>query len=233
MIIWSLVLLLCSCSIWVESKNTVPVLKIKKSDIRTSTNSIEFNKYNFKEDSSITKYLDNKISFNKLDYIPNNLVDLKWGYLIDTKWNQKIRKIALENLDKLSFDFYNTFHKKLRVVSAYRSYIYQKGIKDRGCSDKFCAKAGFSEHQSWLAVDLWEASNKERFQNNEELKQYFEWLKNNWEKYWFTNTYQKWVKIDWYAIEPWHWRYIWVELASYLKKEKITFAEFYYKNIKK
>jgi len=232
MIIWSLVLLLCSCSFWSEEikivEKKVTASKQKKVIIWTGT-AKKLPHYDFKTDTSITKYIDNKIHYNKLDYIPENLVDLKWEFLIDTKWNQKIRKITLENLDKLSKDFYNTFTKKLKVVSAYRSYVYQKGIKARGCSDTFCAKAGYSEHQSGLAFDLWEASEKDRFEKDNELKTYFNWMKDNWYKYGFENSYQKWVKVDWYAIEPWHWRYVWVELATYLKKEKITFAEYYYK----
>ncbi len=232
MIIGSLVLLLSSCSVLektnIEKKE--PLNKVQKINIGTDVSIYNFD---FETDSSITKYVDNKISFNELNYIPENLVDLKWEFLIDSRWNQKIRKITLYNLDKLSKSFYNTFWKKLKIVSAYRSYEHQKRIKDRWCSDLFCAKAGYSEHQSGLAIDFWEASNKKRFEENQELKTYFEWMKDNWYKYWFTNTYQKWVKIDGYAVEPWHWRYIWIELATYLKKEQITFAEFYYKNIKK
>jgi LAS superfamily LD-carboxypeptidase LdcB len=33
--------------------------------------------------------------------------------------------------------------------------------------------------------------------------------------------------VDWYEIEPWHWRYLWVELATYLKNKDLTIAEFY------
>ncbi len=232
MIIWSLVLLLCSCSFWSEEikivEKKVTASKQKKLIIGTGT-AKKLPHYDFKIDSSITKYIDNKIHYNNLKYIPENLVDLKWEFLIDIKWNKKIRKITLENLDKLSKNFYNTFGEKLKVVSAYRSYTYQKGIKDRGCSDTFCAKAGYSEHQSGLAFDLWEASEKERFEKDNKLKTYFDWMKDYWYKFGFENSYQKWVKIDWYAVEPWHWRYVWVELATYLKKEKITFAEYYYK----
>jgi len=238
MIIWSLVLLLCSCSIWinenikkeeVEKNNKLEkFLQEKKKKEREFINSLDL-----VIDSSITKYVDNKISFNKKDYIPNNLVDLKWEFLIDFKGNQKVKKITLENLEKLSSDFYNTFWKKLKIVSAYRSYKYQKRIKDWGCSDIFCAKAGYSEHQSGLAVDFWEASEKNRFEKDLVLKSYFEWMKDNAYKYGFENSYQNWVEIDWYEIEPWHWRYVWKDLAKILHKQKITFAQYYYKNIKK
>jgi D-alanyl-D-alanine carboxypeptidase len=185
--------------------------------------------YDLKTDSSITKYVDNKIHYKKIDYVPKDLVDLKWKYLIDVKWHSKIRKVALEKLNLLSRDFYNYFGEKLRIVSAYRTYKYQKKIKDGWCPDLFCAKAGYSEHQSGLAVDVWEASEVNKYKNKKKLKNYFEWMKNNWPKYGFTNSYQKGRKIDWYAIEPWHWRYVWKKLAKYLKKNNLTFAEYYYR----
>ena len=243
MIIWNLILFLCSCSVNSHTTpNITPITKENKQKSERNNKIEKFllekkkkeelikNKYDLVKDSSITKYIDNKIHYNNLEYIPENLVDLKWKYLIDTKNNQKVRKIMLDNLEKLSKDFYHTFNKKLKIVSAYRDYKYQKRIKNWGCPDIFCAKAGYSEHQSGLAVDFWEATEEKRFKKNEELKTYFNWMKNNWAKYGLTNTYQKWIEIDWYSVEPWHWRYVWVELATYLQKEKITFAEFYYKN---
>jgi D-alanyl-D-alanine carboxypeptidase len=60
------------------------------------------------------------------------------------------------------------------------------------------------------------------------LKKYYKWLDENAYKYGFHNTYQKWLEIDWYEIEPWHWRYMWVELATYLKDNNLTIAEFYF-----
>jgi D-alanyl-D-alanine carboxypeptidase len=120
---------------------------------------------------------------------------------------------------------------KMVIVSAYRSYQYQKWIKLRWCPDNLCAKAWYSEHQSWLAVDFWEASTNYKWKNNNRLKNYYEWLKNNASDFGFHNTYQKWLDIDWYEIEPWHWRYLWVELAKYLENENITFAEYYKKNL--
>jgi len=121
---------------------------------------------------------------------------------------------------------YLRFWEKLSVVSAYRSYTYQKGIKDRWCDDTLCAKAGYSEHQSGLAVDFWETTEEKRFREDEKLKSYFEWMKQEWHKFWFTNTYQKWVEIDWYQIEPWHWRYVWEDLALILHEYNITFSEY-------
>ena len=180
-----------------------------------------------KKDDSLTKFVNNKEHLNNKPYIPNNLVFIKSDFIIDAKWNQQLRKEAFGVLNKMAEDFYNKFNKKIVVVSAYRSYIYQKWIKDRGCPDNLCAKAGYSEHQLWLAVDLWEASTQKQFLFK--YNKYYNWLNENAANYGFHNTYQKWLEVDWYEIEPWHWRYLWIKLAKYLKDNNLTFAE-YYKN---
>lgn len=101
--------------------------------------------------------------------------------------------------------------------------------KKSWCSDKFCAKAWFSEHQSWLAIDIFQTTTKEEFLLNDNLKLYFNWLNENAYKYWFHNSYQKGIVIDWYLEEPWHRRYLWKDLAKELLDQKITFWEFIFK----
>jgi D-alanyl-D-alanine carboxypeptidase len=163
--------------------------------------------------------------------MPSDLELLSWYYVVDFKWNSELRleaNIALENLAK---DFFQVFWEKIKVVSAYRSYNYQQWIKANWCSDLFCANPWYSEHQTWLAIDLWEASNEKDFLSNKKYAEYFEWMKENAYKYGFHNTYQKWVEIDWYAVEPWHWRYVGVDLARMLFENKTTIAE-YNKNLK-
>ena len=179
-------------------------------------------------DSSIQKFVTSSKSFNNIWYIPKNLVSISSNSVYDSKWwRQLLRKIANKNLQKMAAQFKKEYNKKMVVVSAYRSYVYQQWIKNRWCPDNLCAKAGYSEHQSGLAVDLWEASTNYAWKNNKRLKWYYKWLNENAYKYGFHNTYQKWLKIDWYEIEPWHWRYLWVKLATKLRDDNMTIAEFY------
>jgi len=201
-------------------------LKKKEDDISAKEEKKELS-YDIYTDNSINKFLNSNISFKDKSYIPNNLVNIWWEYIVDSKWNQKLRLEANEALNKLGEVFYSKFNKKLLVVSAYRSYSNQKWIKDRWCSDIFCAKAWYSEHQTWLAVDLFETSTKQEFLAKKNYSTYFEWLSKNAHLYWFHNTYKKWLKIDTYLEEPWHWRYLWVDLASYLYKNNLSFAEYY------
>ena len=195
----------------------------KRKELQDYLNSLDL-----ETDSSITKFVNNKIHFNNLSYIPENLVSVWSKHVIDWKWGYiKVRKVLKEHLEYMAQDFYKDTWNNIIIVSGYRSYYYQKWIKDRGCSDNLCAKAWYSEHQSGLAIDIYSASSKENWANNNNLRKYYKWFKKNAWKYWFTNTYQKWLAIDWYEIEPWHWRYIGQKLAKYLLDNNMTFAEFY------
>jgi len=192
---------------------------------------LEFeNRIDLFDDYSIQKFVSAKVPFWNKSYKPFELDKIGSDFIYDTKWwSQILRKEANDALQKMWESFYNAFDKKLSVVSAYRSYSYQKWIKDRWCPDNLCAKAWYSEHQSWLAIDIFEASTNKIWMWNSNLKSYYDWMNENAHTYWFHNTYQKWLDIDTYEIEPWHWRFIWIELATYLKNNNITIAEYYNK----
>ena len=189
---------------------------------------IYINNLDLKTDNSLTKFVNNKIPFDDVSYIPEDLVSVSWKYIVDGKRGYiTVSKILKENLEELSEQFYEDTNNNVVVVSWYRSYNYQKGIKDRGCPDNLCAKAGFSEHQSGLAIDIYSASSEKNWVNDNNLKKHFSWFKSNAHKYGFHNSYQKWLEVDWYEVEPWHWRFIWEKLATYLYENSMTIAEFY------
>lgn len=209
----------------------------EKKDIEKNKNSkileekelkFENKKFDFNNDISIHKFVNSKIPFNNKKYIPNDMEKISSNLVIDIKWwNQVLRKEANEALQKMAKKFFDETNEKIQVVSAYRSYEYQVWIKKWWCPDNLCAKAWFSEHQTGLVVDLWSASSESTWKNNKKLKKYFYWLNQNAHNFWFHNTYQKWIDIDGYDIEPWHWRYLWVELSTYLKENNLTIAEYY------
>lgn len=156
------------------------------------------------------------------------MISVEWKYIIDWDWGKiKVQKILKENLDKLAIAFFEETDNNIIVVSWYRGYLYQKEMNKKDCPEIFCAKAWFSEHQSGLAIDIYTANSKTNWANNNNLREYYYWLDENSYKYWFINTYKKWVEIDWYGLEPWHWRYVWEKFAKYLHENEITFAEFY------
>ncbi len=186
------------------------------------------NSFDLDSDDSFTKYVNPYVWYTTPSYVPSGLVPVESTYIYSNKWSSFLRPEAKEALESMWRDFYNTFWTNIWIASSYRSYDYQKGIKDNGCSDALCAHPGHSEHQSWLAVDLFEASTENDFLKKSNLKNYYWWLWKNAHKYGFHNSYQKGKKIDGYVKEPWHWRYVWVELATFLHDNNITFAEYYY-----
>ncbi len=183
---------------------------------------------NLSQDDSYTKYVDPKISFTELWYIPEDLRSLEREFIIDTKGNAQMREKAAEAFEKMAEKFYTDIWKKMVVVSSYRSYNYQSWIKARWCPDNLCARAGHSEHQSWLAIDLWSASTQSYWTSSKTLSSYYDWLMENAHSFWFHNPYQNGTDIDGYEIEPWHWRYLWEKFATYLHDHEITFAQYYY-----
>ena len=106
----------------------------------------------------------------------------------------------------------------LWIASGYRSYydqkyIYNNYVKTDGqkVADTYSARAGHSEHQSGLAFDLNTISDSFAF--TKEGK----WVNDNCYKYGLIIRYPKGKdNITGYMYEPWHLRYVGVELATKL-----------------
>ena len=164
---------------------------------------------------------------NKLskDFKPDNLVEV-------IKCSEK--KFYLEK------EAHNAYHQmcldskkeglNILITSAYRSYdeqrkLYNKYLKLYGKNyvDKYVAKAGYSEHQTGLAIDLKSLDN-EVFMNSKE----YLWIKKNAHKYGFIIRYQKEQEvITGYSEEQWHIRYVGKKVAQYIYKNNIAYEEYY------
>lgn len=215
---------------------------IEQSSVKKDPNAITYNVgiNDLIKDNSLTKFVSRDYSFWDLKYIPSivnvsNSKSLSWK----KSWSLQLRKEAWDALEKMSEEFNKTFWVTMDVVSWYRSYDYQVWIKGTlsepkktSCSDTLCSFAWRSEHQTWLAVDLFEATSYDEFLSKPNLKKYFDWLNANAYIYWFHNSYQKWPNIDGYEREPWHWRYVWTTLSKELHDGWMSFTEYVKKNAK-
>ncbi len=163
-------------------------------------------------------------------YIPNNLESISLKYANNDKYLKKEAKIAFE---KLSEDAYKLgYH--IIAVSAYRDYNYQKELFDYYVKKKgleyaldCSAKPGHSEHQTGLALDV-EGSNKDydNFENSKE----FIWMKDNSYKYGFILRYPKGKEnITGFKYEPWHYRYVGIDVAKYIYENNLTLEEYFKK----
>ena len=120
----------------------------------------------------------------------------------------------------------------LIINSSYRSYedqdeIYNEFKNSKGdeYADKIAAKAGFSEHQTGMAIDIQTyGSTASTFHEFDEFK----WLQANAHKYGFILRYPKDKEyLTGYEYESWHYRYVGVEAATYIYENNITFDEYY------
>jgi len=176
-------------------------------------------------DDDIQKFVGVGQPFDNISYEPSDLVPLQWRSHISAQARHTFRKEAADALEKMANDFYARFWTNIVIASAYRSYSYQKNSISESCKQSWrCAREWESEHQLWLAVDLREATNEQKFLAK--YQKYYDRLHDNAHLYWFHQSYQNWRKIDWYYIEPWHWRYLWTWLATKLRERDITFTQY-------
>ncbi|MDE6035499.1 MAG: M15 family metallopeptidase [Ruminococcus sp.] len=116
----------------------------------------------------------------------------------------------------------------LRIYSGFRSYEYQNSLYKRYVSeygqevtDTFSARAGFSEHQSGMAMDVNTADDS--FDGTPEAV----WLAENAWKYGFIIRYPKDKQhITGYKYEPWHIRYVGYDVARKLYCSGMTLEEY-------
>lgn len=171
--------------------------------------------------------LVNKYNYLKADFEPNNLVT-----------TEKYAKSNLK-LQKEAYDAFTLMAQKaeqeslnLRIVSAYRSFAYQNSLYNNYLKyesqekvDTYSARSGHSEHQTGLAIDIDNiAVNYNRFQ----ITQEFTWMQQNAYKYGFILRYPLGKeKITGYKYEPWHYRYVGIDIANYIHDNDITFDEYY------
>ena len=177
--------------------------------------------------------LVNKYYYLDENYVPNNLEKINNQYALD---NMKLVKEAKEAFEKLSKD---ALKEKLNIIamSAYRSYSYQIDLYNRYAksdgkekADTYSGRPGHSEHQTGLAVDVY--NKKLPYTSFENTKEY-EWMMKNAYKYGFILRFPKDKEEETgYHFESWHYRYVGIDIATYIKENNISFEEYYATKIK-
>lgn len=156
------------------------------------------------------------VTKNGVTYIEGYLVVNK-TYTLPSSYGNGLTNATTEAFNKMQaaakIDGLNIY-----ISSGFRSYSYQKTLYNNYvnrdgvvAADTYSARAGHSEHQSGLAFDV--NTINDSFANTEEGK----WLNDNCYKYGFILRYPN-GKSDetGYQYEPWHFRYVGVELAEKL-----------------
>ncbi len=189
-------------------------------------------KYSIDDPDSIWVVVNKQRSFNPIDWKPSDLTNADVSY---SNLNQ-FREEAARSLEKMFAAYKKETGGTLHAQSNYRSYITQKNLynsylktKGREWTDKSSARPGHSEHQSGLTSDIAGKGEgciiQECFKDTRAGK----WLAaNSWE-YGFILRYPEGMSdITGFKFEPWHYRYVGVELATEMHKQEIaTLEEFF------
>lgn len=163
------------------------------------------------------------------DYVPKTLRNVAGT-------DRKMTDEAASAFERMQQALRDELGLRLVVVSAYRSYHYQKTLYRRyaardgaAVADTYSARAGHSEHQTGLAIDIlhrWPSGSLRRagFQNTAQ----YAWLQAHAHKYGYILRYPEgYEPVTGYIFESWHWRYIGVEAATRMFEEGIaTFEEY-------
>lgn len=182
------------------------------------------------EDTTNIWTLVNKQRALPMEYVPPQLVMPNLAVRSNSTADEKlVRSIIVQPLTTLFESAAKDGH-ALMIGSAYRSsttqeslfasYVASAGYDE---ANRYSAHAGHSEHQTGLAVDISTTSQQcylsACFINTSDGQ----WLSENAHKYGFTLRYPEGKEaITGYNFEPWHYRYVGVELATALYQSELT-----------
>ncbi|MDO4536165.1 MAG: M15 family metallopeptidase [Clostridium perfringens] len=178
-------------------------------------------------DSNFSILVNKQNSLNK-DYSPKTVVPN-----VSSNNNVPVRHDIVDAVEEL-FNDSKKAGLSLILVSGYRSYetqssIYNNNLKNKGetWTSQFSAKPGQSEHQTGLALDISSVSQGGGlYQSFGETEEGI-WLKANCANYGFILRFLEGKEdITGYTYEPWHFRYVGVEVAKYIMENDLTFEEY-------
>jgi D-alanyl-D-alanine carboxypeptidase len=168
------------------------------------------------------------------DYVPADLIPLS-DYLpnsVTLGYPTEIRHIVLESLIKLIDDMH-TDGLEPTIISGYRSYAAQAIawskwlVREPDRAAILSAPPGHSEHQLGTTLDFGSPELAGIVDEEEiEFHTYFYmtsesmWLAENAHSYGFTLSFPRQAfELTGFYYEPWHYRYVGIELATRLKDE--------------
>ncbi|MDD5050751.1 MAG: M15 family metallopeptidase [Candidatus Pacebacteria bacterium] len=163
-----------------------------------------------------------KVYFLSENYVPTGLATITPKYIFNKAYSLQIHDKVQPFLEDMLKDA-NADKMPLLVASGYRSFQVQSQIKSRyaviygaGTANSFSADQGYSEHQLGTTVDLTIPSIGGGLTGFETTQSY-QWLLKNAYKYGFILSYPP--NNAYYIYEPWHWRFVGLDLALRLHDE--------------
>ena len=211
------------------NNNSKTKLNLIVSKINTHTNKDFYTDIVDADTSKGNLILVNKYYKLSEDFEPINITNMSSQYAYA---NNTIDEEVYEHYVDMCNAAKNEKSFTLITTSSYRDYttqdnLYESYKNKHGTewADSYSARAGHSEHQTGLALDIVSyTNNMEDFEDTDE----YLWLKDNSYKYGFILRYpENKEDITGYSFEPWHYRYVGLEVAKYIYENDITFDEYY------
>ena len=175
--------------------------------------------------------LGNKEYTVSRDYYPTDMVDIDGS--LSTNQNLKVKREA--------YDAYLAMLKDAKaeglnfcICSAYRGFAVQESLYYNSLSsngkeytDKMFAYPGRSEHHTGYAIDVTSASMNWGLSQDYASYPDGAWIAEHCDEYGFIIRYPKGdEEITGYMYEPWHIRYVGVEIAKEITEAGITLEEY-------
>lgn len=175
------------------------------------------------------------------EYEPDDLVSLLdyLPYEVTRGFELELRQPAVVPLVEMIDDMLASGLQP-RIQSAYRSYYaqsvaYNKWVeKEPGRVGILSARPGFSEHQLGTTVDFGSPELADIVGDPTiEFHTYFSrtsegiWLDQNAHRYGYTLSYPlSAFELTGFYYEPWHFRYVGVEMATFLQEQALSLTEY-------
>ena len=165
------------------------------------------------------------------DYYPTDMVDIDGS--LSTNQNLKVKRDAYDAYLKMLKDA-QAEGLNFCICSAYRGFeaqesLYYNSLSANGkeYTDKMFAYPGRSEHHTGYAIDVTSASMNWGLSQNYADYPDGAWIAEHCDEYGFIIRYPKGKEdITGYMYEPWHIRYVGVDIAKEITEAGITFEEY-------
>ncbi len=175
--------------------------------------------------------LANKTHLLEETYVPPDLVRLKCRKISSDPI--EMREVAAAALSEM-FDRAKEDGINLYAHSGYRSYRTQKTMyynrlkKNNGKDDGVVALPGSSDHQTGLGIDvIHKAGIGKRFTSAFAKTKEGRWIADHCWEFGFVIRYQEDKEaITEITYEPWHLRYVGVQVAEYMRDSHLCLEEF-------
>ena len=169
-----------------------------------------------------------------------------WMYILANPWNEigsytpELATLERQQFDERIVDDMEAFAEAAReeglsvfLSSGYRgydmqSYLFRRKADEYGeaVAQTIVARPGTSEHQTGLCCDITDRYYEEKGWDLENTALY-QWMSAHCQEYGFIVRYPKGKEeVTGIIYEPWHFRYVGVEAATYIMEHDLTLEEF-------